>query len=115
MYLITEKAELRCDHGTGKVKIIASQSLVTISGAKVLVETDLEGRTISRCNYTSATFKPCLTTLKIQAGRSPLIRVDGRRVYLDTAWGLTDGAPPPGTFRYTVASPGQNFVQEGSG
>jgi hypothetical protein len=39
------------------------------------------------------------------------VRIDGRRVCLDTVTGLTDGTPP-GTIKYEVRSPGQDLVSE---
>jgi len=55
--------------------------------------------------------RPCLTTLKVTAGYSNLIRIAGRRVCLDTITGLTDGTPP-GLVKYKVNNAGQPFVQE---
>jgi len=49
--------------------------------------------------------------LKVQAGYSDWIRVDGKRICLDTITGLTDGTPP-GTVKYKVNEPGQPFIEE---
>lgn len=110
MLVLTEDAKLFCKHGPGKVSIRATQGLVMIGGRKVLVEKDPEGRPISGCPST-VPFKPCLTTLVVQKGYSHFIRVEGRRICLDTVTGFTDGTPP-GVVKYEVRSAGQPFVSE---
>ena len=54
---------------------------------------------------------PCRTTLAVKQGYSSWLKVDGRRICLDTVTGLTDGIPPA-TFNYTVGLPGQTLVSE---
>jgi hypothetical protein len=102
---------LVCNHILGTVANKPSQVLVTISGRKVLVENDPEGRTISLCPNVGATIKPCQLTLQVHVGYSDWIRIDGRRICLDSVDGLTDGTPP-GTVHYQVRAPGQDFVSE---
>ncbi len=111
MKVLTEEGLLVCDHVLGHVKNRPSQKLVTISGKRVLVETDPEGRGISGCPNTNplAGIKPCQRTLKVQKGYSALVRIDGRRVCLDSVRGFTDGTPP-GTIHYYVRKPGQALV-----
>ncbi|MBI4538142.1 MAG: hypothetical protein HY704_01360 [Gemmatimonadetes bacterium] len=111
MRLITEDALLMCAHPPGKVKIEATERLVTIEGRRVLVETDPEGRAIVSCpNFNPpAGIRPCTRTLRVQTGYSGLLRIEGRRVCLDTVRGFTDGTPP-GTVRYGVTVPGQSLV-----
>ncbi len=111
MKVLTEDAVLICKHVLGTVHNRPSQSLVTVAGRRVLVENDPEGRTITGCPNIGATIKPCTATLKVQAGYSDWIRVDGHRICLDTITGLTDGTPP-GTVKYVVREPGQAFVSE---
>ena len=77
---------------------------------KVLVEADPVGRSISLCPNT-VPFKPCTTTLVVQKGYSEFIRVDNRRLCLDTVTGYTDGTPP-GVVMYVVRLAGQKFVSE---
>jgi hypothetical protein len=110
MQLLTEDAVIVCRHEMGKVSIEKSQSLVTIEQRALLVETDPEGRSISGCPLVFP-FKPCLRTLTAREGYSSLLRIDGRRVCLDSLLGLTDGTPP-GTVMYKVNEPGQAFVAE---
>jgi hypothetical protein len=111
MLVITEDAIVVCKHEMGKVSNKPSQSLVTIMGRKVLVETDPEGREISGCPNVGAAIKPCMITLRVKKGYSELIRVDNKRLCLDSVRGLTDGTPP-GTVEYKVNDPGQHFVSE---
>ena len=113
MKLLTEDAVIVCAHELGKVVIIASQTLVTIGHRQVLVEIDPEVKLITGCPNASITIKPCLTTLKVDAGYSALIRVNGRRVCLDTVTGFTDGTPP-GIVKYHVVRPGQELVSGGA-
>ena len=111
MKWLTEDAIVPCDHAAGIVQIAPSQSLVHVDGRRVLVENDPEGRPIQSCPWTSPGMLPCLLTLTVLTGYSPVIRIDGRRVCLDTVVGLTNGTPP-GTFKYTVRRPGQTLVSE---
>ncbi len=110
-YLLTEDAVIVCKHELGRVSNHPSQGVLTIGGRKVLVETDPEGRSISGCPNIGAAIKPCTTTLKVEVGYSDYMRVDGRRVCLDTVTGLTDGTPP-GTVKYKVNDPGQKIFAE---
>jgi hypothetical protein len=111
MLLVTEDAVLVCLHELGKVDVEPSQDLVTIADRALLVEPDPEGRSISGCPMYGALIKPCTRTLPVTAGYSDLLRIDGRRVCLQTLTGLSDGTPP-GTVRYKVNTAGQGFVQE---
>ena len=109
MRWLTEDALLVCNHRLGKVANLPSQAWLTITARRVLVATDPEGRQISGCPNVGPTIKPCLTTLKVDAGYSAWIRVDGDAVCLDAVTGLTDGTPP-GIVTYLVAVPGQDWV-----
>lgn len=106
---LTTSAKLVCKHELGKIGLRASQKFVTVDGKPVLIDDDPEGRPVSGCPNTGATIKPCTTTLRVTRGYSELVRINGRRVCLDTVTGITDGTPP-GTVRYIVRHPGQNFV-----
>jgi hypothetical protein len=110
MRFLTEDARLACAHG-GVVELAPIQELVTIGGRRVLVEIDPEQRPIRRCPNQGAAIRPCITTLRVREGYSAFIRVEQRRVCLDTVTGLTDGTPP-GVVPYLVRVPGQEFVEE---
>jgi hypothetical protein len=109
--IITEKASVVCPHG-GRVHLKASPGWVFVNGAPVMVDSDLEGCTISACPWTGGSLVPCSKTLRVIMGRSPWIKIDGRRVYLKKVKGLTNGAPPPGSFQFKVARSYHSFVQE---
>lgn len=111
MRYLTEDATLRCKHQLGRVGVLGTQGLVTIGGRKVLVEHDPQGRPIVACPMIGPTIKPCTLTLTVSAGYSDLVRVEGKRVCLDTVAGLTDGTPP-GVVEYAVHDAGQDFVSE---
>ena len=110
MRWVTVDALMQCAH-LGRIGLTASQSWVTIEGRPVLVQADPEGRPIAGCPNIGPTIKPCTTTLKVQAGYSTWIRVDGKPVVLDIVTGLTDGTPP-GVVKYHVTAPGQSLVSE---
>jgi hypothetical protein len=110
MRWVTVDALMQCAH-LGRIGLTAQQSWVTIHGRPVLVEADPEGRPITGCPNIGPTIKPCITTLKVRAGYSPFIRVDGRPVALDSVTGLTDGTPP-GVVKYHITAPGQTLVSE---
>ncbi len=111
MLLLTEDAVLICKHALGVVGIVAGQQLVTVAGRKLLIDNDPESRPITGCPNVGATIKPCVSTLPVQVGYSDLMRINGRRVCLDTVTGITDGTPP-GTVKYNVKAAGQGFVRE---
>ncbi|MDM4722259.1 hypothetical protein QTQ03_22700 [Micromonospora sp. WMMA1363] len=100
---------IECDHD-GRVVNVASQRWVTIGGAPVLVDADPQGKAILGCPNFGPTIKPCLRTLRVTAGYSSWLRVDGQRVVLSNLDGLTDGSPP-GLVHYTVRDPSQSFVE----
>ena len=110
MLILTEDARVVCAH-RGVVSVAPTQDVVTISGRRVLVESNPVGRPILRCPHLGATIKPCQRTLQVRAGYSEFIRVEGNRICLSTIKGLTDGTPP-GVVEYLVAVPGQNLVEE---
>ena len=113
MKWLTEDAVITCKHELGKVILAPTQDLVTIEQRQVLVDNNPENRSVVGCPNIGATIKPCTTTLKVEEGYSDFLRVNGKRICLDTVTGLTDGTPP-GVVKYTVRSPGQEFVAVGS-
>jgi hypothetical protein len=108
--VLTERALLVCDHELGHVRLKERQHLVRVNGDRVLVDDDPERRPIAGCPNTNPLvgILPCKTTLPVTAGYSGLLRIDGRRVCLDTVTGRTDGVPP--LFHYFVRNPGQQLV-----
>jgi hypothetical protein len=76
---LTEDAVLVCNHELGTVDIVATQTLVTIEGRRLLVEKDPEGRPIAGCPNIGATIKPCTLTLRVQQGYSDFVRISGQQ------------------------------------
>jgi len=109
MHWLTDQAVLVCLHELGTITNQPSQSMVRIAGRPVLVDADPERRSISRCPNIGVTIKPCQTALKVTVGYSTFLRVDGKRIALDTVRGLTDGTPP-GVVQYKVRLAGQALV-----
>ena len=110
MKLLCDEAELRCQHQTGKVRIVPTQYLVRIEGEPVLVKNNPEDAFITGCSNVGLNIKPCTTTLKATDGYSTFVNINGNPVCLDTVEGLTDGTPP-GVIKYLVHDPGQDFVK----
>lgn len=109
MLVMTEDAIVLCTHQLGNVSNQPSQKLVTVDGRRVLVDNDPEQRSIRLCPNIGVTMKPCQTTLKVVAGYSTLVKIDGHAICLQTVTGLTDGTPP-GIVQYNVRAPGQQLV-----
>lgn len=110
MRLVTKKANIRCGHMLGQVKLKASQTFVRINGSPVLVLQDTQGCKIDGCPPIPP-LKPCLVTLSEVTGHSDFIHISGKPVTLDPLKGLTSG-DPPATVPYTVRHPGQTFVRQ---
>ncbi len=109
MRVLTEDAVLVCLHQLGTVENVPSQSLVRIDDRRVLVDSDPETRSIRLCPNIGATIKPCQQTLRVQVGYSTWVKIDGKRICLDTVRGLTDGTPP-GKVEYEVVRAGQKLL-----
>jgi hypothetical protein len=111
MHWLTEDAELVCNHELGRIANEPGQDLVTVERRRVLVATDPEGRAIRGCPNIGATIRPCLRTLRVDAGYSTWLTIEGRSICLDTVTGYTDGTPP-GVVTYHVRRSGQHLVSE---
>jgi hypothetical protein len=109
MLILTQDAVIQCAHA-GQVKLKHRQNFVAVERRLVLVHDDPEGRDIAGCPFTGPGIKPCLKTLKVRTGYSAFVRIANRRVCLDSLLGLTDGTPP-GSVKYEVRTPGQNFIR----
>ncbi|MCA9972852.1 MAG: hypothetical protein KC425_21695 [Anaerolineales bacterium] len=109
MKLLTKKAKIVCRHNTGRVQLRTPQDLVYVAGEPLLVEADPEQKVILGCSNIGPTIKPCALTLKVTAGYSRFIYVEGKPVCLDNLVGITDGTPPT-AIQYIVKDAGQDFV-----
>lgn len=110
--VLTESSTVKCS-SQGTVQLTAGQSKLTVGGAKVLVQGDLAGATISGCTIVTdpnTGKKQCTAVIAPANGAATKLKVDGKPVLLDTAQGPADGlAPVPETF--SVQSAGQDKLQ----
>ncbi len=113
MNLLTTDSVIVCKHELGRVKNDASQDFVRIGRHLVLVDDDPEGCSISGCPNIGATIMPCKTTLKVRAGYSQFVKIDGHSVCLDSLVGLTNGTPQ-GAVEYIVSRSKQSLVSANS-
>jgi hypothetical protein len=111
--VMTEDAIVLCTHQLGNVENKPSQKLVTINGRRVLVDNDPEQRSVRLCPNIGVTMKPCQNTLKVVAGYSTFVKIDGKKICLQTVTGMTDGTPP-GIVQYNVRAAGQHLVGSAS-
>lgn len=108
---ITNRADLRCNHANGRVRLEHQQSWVQVDGTPVLVSGDTVGRPIEGCPNAGPTIKPCTATVSVEEGLSDFITIDGVQICLATCSGLTDGTPP-GSANYSVKAAGQSIIEE---
>lgn len=113
MKIITDRTDLRCDHGGSLTGVFSTAPFVKINGASVLVDGDLLLKPVAGCPNIGATIKPCNLTLTMSNGKSSFIKINGRSVLLENATGITDGTPP-GVVQYSVFLTHQSFVKENS-
>ena len=113
--VLTEKSSLACAN-QGTVQLTATQSKLTVAGAKVLVTGDLTNAPISLCTTvtnTTAGTKQCMMIVSAAGGISAKLKVAGKGVLLDGITGKTDGIvpPPPGIQTWSVQSAGQSKLK----
>ena len=106
-FVLTSASVLSCGH-QGKFVLVPSQTKLKVDGNPVLVEGDLEKATIAGCT-TPAPGKLCTKVSSVIVGVAITMAVDGKKVLLDTAMGLTDGVPAPAP--WSVTSAGQTKLQ----
>ena len=95
--VLTESSTLTCTH-SGTVKLIATQSKLTVNGSNVLVDGDLNGKSISGCKIPvdpNTGSKPCLSVTSTIGGIASKLKVEGKGVLLGNIQGTTDGNAPP--------------------
>ena len=113
MLCLTESGLLQCLHpAPGKVAVAVTQTLVCIQGSPVLVDHNTVSRPVNGCKHPgSINSKPCTSTLSAVPGYSNFVRIQGKRICLDSITGITDSVPPSS---YKVTHPGQAIVRETS-
>ena len=114
--VLTEKSTLVCaNHGT--VQLTATQSKLTVAGAKVLVTGDLASAPISGCMIVPAPPPPgpvsakCLAIASVVGGVSAKLKVSGKGVLLDSVQGTTSGLLAMVVQTWSVQSAGQSKLK----
>ncbi len=113
--VLTEKSSIVCAN-QGAVQLTATQSKLSVAGAKVLVTGDLASAPISHCTTVTNTMtgtKQCMMIVSAVGGVSAKLKVAGKGVLLDTLSGTTDGLVPPlpGIQTWSVQSAGQSKLK----
>ena len=96
-FALTESSQLICAHPKGLVKLTAGQSKLTVEGARVLVDGDLDNAAIGGC-LTPVTPPPpgpanvpCTKVTNVVGGVALKLKVQGKGVLLDNIQGFTNG------------------------
>lgn len=111
LHWMTLDSRSKCGHG-GRVTPQAQQRWVSVMQVPVLVMADPVGRPISDCPNIATNLVPCTVCGAVVSGPSPLVRVDGRPVVLDSLVGVTNSVAPS---TYFSVDAGQSLVTEGKG
>ncbi|HUC72322.1 MAG TPA: hypothetical protein VMS01_14130 [Stellaceae bacterium] len=114
--VLTEKSSLVCaNHGA--VQLTATQSKLTVAGAKVLVTGDLASAPISGCLIVPVPPPPgpvsakCLMIASAAGGVSAKLKVAGKGVLLETVQGTTSGLLANVVQTWSVQSAGQSKLK----
>ena len=108
MRWLTLNGNVKCGH-VGSAALVAQQHWLRVLGSPAITESDPVGWAISGCPNLATNLKPCTVTGAVMTGYSGYVRVDGRRMTLQTLVGGTDSVTPS---TYRVADPGQTLVDE---
>jgi hypothetical protein len=111
--VLTEGSTLTCAH-TGTVKLTATQSKLTVSGNKVLVEGDLTGATISGCATVSnpnTSTAQCLSVTSAEGGVAGKLKVNGKGVLLEDVKGKTSGTVSGNFQSWSVQTAGETKLK----
>jgi hypothetical protein len=110
-FVLTEKSTLTCAH-KGSLQLTAGQSKLTVGGAKVLVERDLNGAEIRACETVPApNISKCLNVASARAGVAGKLKVGGRGVLLEEIQGLTNGTVGGTPQKWSVQNAGQSKLK----
>jgi hypothetical protein len=110
-FALTEGSALACGHA-GSLQLVAGQSKLTVGGAKVLVEGDVNGAIISGCaTVPSTSTLKCLNVASAQAGVAGKLKVGGRGVLLEEIQGLTNGTTGGTPQNWSVQNAGQSKLK----
>lgn len=111
--VLTESSIVKCAH-QGSVQLVAGQSKLTVNGSKVLVDGDLNGKTISGCvtpTNPDAGNKTCLIVSTTIDGVASKLKVNGKGVLLENINGQTDGTVGGTLQNWSVQNSGQTKLK----
>ena len=114
--VLTEKSALACAN-EGTVQLTATQSKLSVAGAKVLVTGDLASAPITGCQIVPAPPPPgpvsskCLTIVSVEGGVSEKLKVAGKGVLLETVHGKTSGILQNNVQTWSVQNAGQSKLK----
>jgi hypothetical protein len=112
-FVLTETSKLVCTH-QGTVQLTASQSKLTVSGAKVLVDGDLASAPVSGCltvpDPNTGTVK-CLMIASADGGVASKLTVQGKGVLLDNIQGQTNGTVGGTPQTWSVQAAGESKLK----
>lgn len=111
--VITEKSSIVCAH-VGTLKLAATQSKLTVAGAKVMVTGDLAGAPVSGCatvpDPNTSTLK-CLAVASEEGGVATKLKVAGKGVLLESVKGKTNGTVGGTPQTWSVQNAGQSKLK----
>jgi len=112
-FVLTESSTLICAHA-GAVKLTATQSKLTVSGSKVLVEGDLIDAPIRDCitvpDPNTSTVK-CLSVKSAEGGVAGKLKVNGKGVLLEEVKGKTSGTVGGQVQTWSVQTAGETKLK----
>lgn len=92
--VLTTASTVGCGHDPGQVST-SSAAKLTVSGAAVLLQDSIAGKSVSGCGTTpSSSTSQCVTVSSVISGLAQKLTAGGAPVALATVVGLTDGVPP---------------------
>jgi hypothetical protein len=108
--VLTEQSTVVCADQAA-VQKTAGQSKLTVAGAPVLVDGDLNGASVSACPTVTDPMTgqiKCAAVASVIGGVATKLKVGGKGVLLETVAGQTNGALPGGAPKtWSVQSAGQ--------
>lgn len=112
-FVLTENSTLSCTH-IGSVKLVATQSKLTVNGSKVLIDGDLTSAVISGCITVpdpNTTTVKCLSVASAEGGVAGKLKVNGKGVLLEEVQGKTTGTVGGQVQTWTVQTAGETKLK----
>ncbi|MCP4259935.1 MAG: hypothetical protein GY774_20840 [Planctomycetes bacterium] len=109
--VLTESSIIKCSN-QGTVQLTAGQSNLYVNGSKVLVENDLNGKSISGClTIPSTNTVTCMNVVTAINGVATKLKVNGKGVLLETINGQSSGTVSGMIQTWSVQSSGQSKLK----